>query len=280
MPLVPDDERAPDEAAGVEPNEWLPEGRGCSSRRRRLNLGRAHRRPSNRTGRRSLMHPSLSLRHSRGRLSMRRRSSHRRAGPSPSGLAWRRPGGARHALASWRPRTSGGASRVSGCPRLERRGSSASQGCPSGSVLPAVAASGNTSSNEKMSRSPSPASASGRRSVSHDVSSDVRLSMTRNARDWRDRHLRACLACGRVWRPRRREDLPDRVPGPHDLPHVRSRVARGRDARDPGPPVRPARRANPDLRQGVRWRTGSTHSGPRERADGHRSIRRPGIRQK
>ena len=55
----------------------------------------------------------------------------------------------------------------------------------SGSVWPAVAASGNTSSNEKMSRSFSPASASGRRSVSQDVSSDVRLSMTRNARAWR-----------------------------------------------------------------------------------------------
>ena len=38
----------------------------------------------------------------------------------------------------------------------------------SGSVLPAVAASGNTSSNEKMSRSFSPESASGRRSVSQD----------------------------------------------------------------------------------------------------------------
>ena len=45
-------------------------------------------------------------------------------------------------------------------------------GMSSGSVLPAVAASGNTSSNEKMSRSSSPASASGRRSVSQDVSSD------------------------------------------------------------------------------------------------------------
>ena len=55
----------------------------------------------------------------------------------------------------------------------------------SGSVLPAVTASGNTSSNEKMSRSFSPESASGRRSVSQDVSSDVRLSMTRNARAWR-----------------------------------------------------------------------------------------------
>ena len=52
-------------------------------------------------------------------------------------------------------------------------------GMSSGSVLPAVAASGNTSSNEKMSRSFSPESASGRRSVSQDVSSDVRLSMTR-----------------------------------------------------------------------------------------------------
>ena len=52
-------------------------------------------------------------------------------------------------------------------------------------ALPAVAASGNTSSNEKMSRSFSPESASGRRSVSQDVSSDVRLSMTRNARAWR-----------------------------------------------------------------------------------------------
>ena len=74
------------------------------------------------------------------------------------------------ALASWRPRTSGffGVS-----------------GMSSGSVLPAVAASGNTSSNEKMSRSFSPESASGRRSVSQDVSSDVRLSMTRNARAWR-----------------------------------------------------------------------------------------------
>ena len=45
-------------------------------------------------------------------------------------------------------------------------------GMSSGSVLPAVAASGNTSSNEKMSRSFSPASASGRRSVSQDVSLD------------------------------------------------------------------------------------------------------------
>ena len=58
-------------------------------------------------------------------------------------------------------------------------------GMSSGSVLPAVAASGNTSSNEKMSRSFSHESASGRRSVSQDVSSDVRLSMTRNARAWR-----------------------------------------------------------------------------------------------
>ena len=58
-------------------------------------------------------------------------------------------------------------------------------GMSSGSVLPAVAASGNTSSNEKMSRSFSPESASGRRSVSQDVSLDVRLSMTRNARAWR-----------------------------------------------------------------------------------------------
>ena len=58
-------------------------------------------------------------------------------------------------------------------------------GMSSGSVLPAVAVDGNTSSNEKMSRSFSPESASGRRSVSQDVSSDVRLSMTRNARAWR-----------------------------------------------------------------------------------------------
>ena len=59
------------------------------------------------------------------------------------------------------------------------------------------------------------------------------------------------------------EDLPDRVPGPHDLPHVRSRVARGRDARDPGPPVRPGpkltstlrRRSSKLLRSVRRWRT-------------------------
>ena len=31
-------------------------------------------------------------------------------------------------------------------------------------------------------------------------------------RDWRDRHLRACLACGRVWRPRRRKTCPTGCP--------------------------------------------------------------------
>ena len=73
---------------------------------------------------------------------------------------------------------------MSRCPRRET-GFFGVSGMSSGSVLPAVAASGNTSSNEKMSRSFSPESASGRRSVSQDVSSDVRLSMTRNARAWR-----------------------------------------------------------------------------------------------
>ena len=73
---------------------------------------------------------------------------------------------------------------MSRCPRRET-GFFGVSGMSSGSVLPAVAASGKTSSNEKMSRSFSPASASGRRSVSQDVSSDVRLSMTRNARAWR-----------------------------------------------------------------------------------------------
>ena len=58
-------------------------------------------------------------------------------------------------------------------------------GMSSGSVLPRAAASGKTSSNEKMSRSSRSASASGRRSVSQDVSSDVRLSITRKARAWR-----------------------------------------------------------------------------------------------
>ena len=117
---------------------------------------------------------------------MRRRSSHRRAGPSPSGLAWRRPGGARHALASWRPRTSGGGFPSVQMSPTRETGFFGVSGMSSGSVLPAVAASGNTSSNEKMSRSFSPESASGRRSVSQeDVSLDVRLSMTRNARAWR-----------------------------------------------------------------------------------------------
>ena len=73
---------------------------------------------------------------------------------------------------------------MSRCPRRET-GFFGVSGMSSGSVLPAVAASGNTSSNEKTSRSSSPANSSGSRSVFQDVSSDVRLSMTRNARAWR-----------------------------------------------------------------------------------------------
>ena len=69
--------------------------------------------------------------------------------------------------------------------RREARRVTRRAGAQRRTALPAVAASGNTSSNEKMSRSFSPESASGRRSVSQDVSSDVRLSMTRNARAWR-----------------------------------------------------------------------------------------------
>ena len=88
--------------------------------------------------------------------------------------------------ASWRPRTSRRCfPSTQMIARLREIGFFGVSGMSSGSVLPAVAASGNTSSNEKMSRSFSPESASGRRSVSQDVSSDVRLSMTRNARAWR-----------------------------------------------------------------------------------------------
>ena len=33
--------------------------------------------------------------------------------------------------------------------------------------------------------------------------------MTRSRGDWRERHLRCCLTCGRVWRPRRRKTCPN-----------------------------------------------------------------------
>ena len=32
---------------------------------------------------------------------------------------------------------------------------------------------------------------------------------SRRREDWRDKHLRACVACGRVWRRRRRRTCPD-----------------------------------------------------------------------
>ena len=37
----------------------------------------------------------------------------------------------------------------------------------------------------------------------------TRRARGRQRGDWRNRHLRACIACGRVWRRRRRRTCPD-----------------------------------------------------------------------
>ena len=98
--------------------------------------------------------------------------------------------------------------------------------------------------------------------------------------DWRTKHLRACLLCGRVWRPGRRRTCPvhvrsicltcDQVRGPRAAPQTRRCAAWSRPApalgagapsarcgRRPRPPRPRARRAGRvrEARQRARWST-------------------------